>query len=136
MADQENVRVADQWHLEMVQDGKLELAEDILSSDVVIHVGAHEFRGRDGATGLAHALKVALPDMQITHHEALSSRDQVSIRWSATATHGGEYFGIPASNKRVSFEGIDWFHFQQGKIAEMWIEYDNLGVTQQMQESS
>ncbi len=136
MADQENERVADQWHLEMVQDGKVELAETILASDVVIHVGPQELRGHEGATGVAQAFKIAFPDVSISHHEALASGDQVAIRWSATGTHGGDYFGIPACNKWVSFVGIDWFHFRRGKIAELWIEYDNLGLTQQMQEMS
>ena len=132
MAAHDDEAHAHQWHLEMIQEGKLDLAEHILTPDVIAHVNGQEFRGLDQARGLAQALKTAFPDVKITHHEALASDDKVSIRWSATSTHGGDYFGIPASNKTVSFEGIDWFHMRDGKISEMWIEYDNLGVTQQM----
>lgn len=132
MAEHDNEHHAHQWHLEIIQEGKLELGEHILTPDVVAHVNGQEFRGQDGARGLAEALKTAFPDVRITHHEALSSGDKVAVRWSATSTHGGDYFGIPASNKTISFEGIDWFHFRNGQIAEMWIEFDNLGLTQQM----
>ena len=39
---------------------------------------------------------------------------------------------MPPSGKRIHVEGIDVFHVQDGKIVEMWIEYDNLAVLQQM----
>jgi predicted ester cyclase len=106
--------------------------DEIATPDVVIHANSLEVHGLDGARGLAVALKAAFPDVETTHHGPLSSGDRVAIRWSAEATHGGDYFGTPASGKRVRFEGLDLFHLRDGKIAEVWIEYDNAGVLQQM----
>jgi steroid delta-isomerase-like uncharacterized protein len=132
MTSRDNETPAHQWHLEMIQEGKLDLGERILTSDIVAHVNGQRFEGLEAAKGLAQALKTAFPDVHITHHDTLASGDKVAIRWSATGTHGGDYFGIPASNNTVSFEGIDWFRVSGGKISEMWIAFDNLGATQQM----
>lgn len=132
MTDDANERAAHQWHLEMVQQGKVDLAEQVLDPDVVVHAGGQEFRGPEAATQLAQGLKAALPDMKITHHDVLSQGDQVAIRWTAIATHGGNYFGVPASGNAVNLTGIDWFRFKNGKISELWIEYDNALVLQQM----
>ena len=124
--------VAHRWHLEVVQAGQYAVADQILAPNVVIHANGQEIRGIEGAKQLATAIHTAFPDAQITHHEALVSGDRVAIRWSTDATHQGEYFGVAPTGKRVHLAGLDFFHFQGEKISELWIEYDNLGVLQQM----
>jgi steroid delta-isomerase-like uncharacterized protein len=132
ISDAENEQRAHQWHLEMVQEGKIDLADEVLTPDVTVHVVGQDFHGIDQAKQVAQAFKTAFPDVTITHHEVLVQGDRGVIRWSATGTHGGDYFGTPASGNTVSFSGIDWFHFQDGKLSEIWIDYDNAGVTRQM----
>lgn len=132
MGNAEYERRAHQWHLEMVQEGRIDLADQVLTPDVVIHVVGQDFHGIDQAKQVAQAFKSAFPDVSITHHEVLVEGDRGAIRWAAAGTHGGDYFGVPASGNRVSFSGIDWFHFQDGKLSEIWIDYDNARVTQQM----
>ncbi len=132
MTSEQNEAVAHRWHLEVVQQGNTGLADQILTSDVLIHVNGQEFRGVDAANQLATALKTAFPDIRITHHEAIVSGDRVAIRWTSDGTHQGEYFGVPPTGKPIHVEGIDLFHIRDGKIAEVWIEYDNLALMQQM----
>ena len=132
MTPQETEALAHRWHLEAIQAGHPEVVDEIATPDVAVHANSMEVRGRDAAKGLATALKAAFPDVQITHHEAIVAGERVTIRWSSEATHQGDYFGTPASGKRVRFEGLDLFHIREGQIAEVWIEYDNLGVLQQM----
>jgi steroid delta-isomerase-like uncharacterized protein len=132
MTSEQAEAVAHRWHLEVVQEGNTGLADQILTPDVLIHVNGQEFRGVDAAKQLATALKTAFPDIRITHNEAIVSGDRVVIRWTSDQTHGGDYFGTPASGKRIQIEGLDLFHLRDGTIAEMWIEFDNLGVLQQM----
>ena len=111
---------------------RLALAAEILAPDCVLHVNGQELRGLDAAKQVASAIQTAFPDAQITHHDAIVAGNRVAIRWTSDATHQGEYVGVPASGKRVHIEGLDWFHLQGGKIAEVWIEYDNLSVLHQM----
>jgi len=132
MTSEQTEAVAHRWHLEVVQEGNTGLADQILTPDVLIHVNGQESRGVDAAKQLATALKTAFPDIRITHDEVIVSGDRVAIRWTSDQTHGGDYFGTPASGKRIHIEGLDLFHIRDGKIAEMWIEFDNLGILQQM----
>jgi steroid delta-isomerase-like uncharacterized protein len=131
MTPEETEAVAHRWHLEVVQAGKLEVADEILAPEVVVHANGQEVRGVDAAKQLASVFPIAFPDLDITHHEAIVAGDRVAIRWTADATHRGDYFGIPPTGQRIHFEGSDFFHFQEGKIAELWIAYDNLGQMQQ-----
>lgn len=48
-------------------------------------------------------------------------------------THQGEFFGVPATGKRVEITGIQIDRFDEsGKLVEEWPEYDLLGAMQQM----
>src|SRR4051812_46507305 len=89
--------VAHRWHLEVVQAGKLDVAETILTPDVVVHANGQEVRGIDGVKQLASAFPIAFPDLQITHHESIVTGNRVAIRWTADATHQGDYFGMAPS---------------------------------------
>lgn len=132
MAMDGNEATAHRWHLEAIQQGKPELVSEIMTPDVVVHVNGQEFRGTDQARALAQGLKTAFPEARITHHDAFAGGNRVAIRWSTDATHGGDYFGVPASGQPVHLEGLDWFEMRDGKIAQAWIAFDNLGVMQQI----
>lgn len=132
MTPNETEALAHRWHLEVVQDDKAAVADEILASEVVLHVNGQEIRGPEGAKQLAAALHAALPDMRINHHEAIVSGNSVAIRWTSDATHRGDYFGVPPSGKRIHIEGLDLIHVRNNRIAEAWIAFDNLGIMQQM----
>jgi predicted ester cyclase len=53
-------------------------------------------------------------------------------RWTAHATHRGEFMGIPATNKQVTVAGIDIYRYADGKRVETWREWDTLGLMQQL----
>jgi predicted ester cyclase len=48
-------------------------------------------------------------------------------------THQGEFFGVPATGKRVEITGIQIDRFDEsGELVEEWPEYDLLGAMKQM----
>jgi predicted ester cyclase len=49
-----------------------------------------------------------------------------------TATHAGEFMGIPATGRRVTLAGIDISRIEDGRIAEHWIQCDMLGFLEQL----
>ncbi len=106
--------------------------DEIMASDFVMHLNGQEIRRMAEVYELGNVQRTALPDARITHHEAIVAGDRVVIRWSSEGTHRGPFGDVPATGKRIHFEGIDLFHLRDGKIVEVWIEFDNLGVLQQM----
>ncbi len=40
--------------------------------------------------------------------------------------------GLPATGKKISLTGVDLFRISHGKIAEVRIYYDTLGLMQQL----
>jgi predicted ester cyclase len=58
--------------------------------------------------------------------------DRVVKRFTLRGTHTGDFNGIPPTGKQITFEGIDILQLADGKISEIWIAYDMLGVLQQL----
>ncbi len=59
-------------------------------------------------------------DMQVEISDLIEEDNKVAIRARFTAIHSGEVFGIPATGKRVSFEALEIFRMEDGKIVESW----------------
>lgn len=64
--------------------------------------------------------------------EMIAEDDRVMVRWSFNGSHQGEYLGIPPTHNPVSFAGIYIFRIQDGRIAEVWNLWDQLGEWQQL----
>jgi len=58
--------------------------------------------------------------------------DLVAASVEFGGTHRGEFQGIPPTNKRVSFTGIEVNRMVDGKVEEHWVELDLLGMMQQL----
>jgi len=108
---------------EMFNMGRLDVATEIFASDFVDR--GHEAMGdkQGGPDGFAHfvqAIRAALPDIKATIQTMVAEGDYVAMWNTATATHRGELFGMPASGKRISMKDFHFFRFQNGKIVEHW----------------
>lgn len=132
MTAQENEAVAHRWHMDLFQAGKLEAADEILASNFIAHVNGQEVPGVEGARQLATAIRSAFSDIRITHHDAIVAGDRVAIRWTVDGTHSGDYMGVAPTGRHIRIEGIELFHLRDGKLAEAWIDFDNVPVLQQM----
>jgi predicted ester cyclase len=62
----------------------------------------------------------------------IAEGDKVVQRWTFRGTHQGEFMGIPATGVQVILSAIEIFRLADGKIAEQWVEADNLGSLQQL----
>ena len=65
-------------------------------------------------------LRPALPDLRVEIHEQLAEGDKVTTRKTIHGTHHGEFFGIPASHRRVAIDVIDIVRLENGRYAEHW----------------
>ena len=72
------------------------------------------------------------PDVISTIEDIVAEGDRVAARWTARATHLGEYVGVPPTGKEVQFTGISMYRIEGGRIAESWTVEDELGLMRQI----
>lgn len=120
---------------ELFNQGNLDIVGEIFAPDFVereqLPPGLPE--GREGVKVLTGMLRNAFPDFKATIEDILAEGDKVVIRMTWSGTHtGGEFMGIPATGKKVSFGVIDIIRISGGKVVEHWGQMDSMLMMQQL----
>ncbi len=71
-------------------------------------------------------------DVAVTIEDIVAEEDKVVARFIWTGTHIGEFLGIPATHKKVSWSGTDWWRIENGKLAEHWDNVEWASLMQQL----
>lgn len=76
--------------------------------------------------------EAAFPGYQLSLEDMIVEGDRAAVRSVMTGTHLGELMGIPATGKEVSVPVMLIYRVENGKIAEFWMNADNLRLLQQI----
>jgi len=134
MSVEENKAVVRRETQEMYNHtGNLEATEEIYTSGYVGHaLGSPDTQGLEAIKQEVAEFRRAFPDVVSAIEDLVAEGDKVVARWSAQATHQGEYLGVPPTGNRVDFTGIAIYRIEGGKIAESWGIADQLGPRRQI----
>ena len=72
------------------------------------------------------------PDFRLVIEEQIAEGDQVVTRVTFHGTHRGEYRGIPATGRSVSYGGVAIDRIQGGKVIEGWHQADDWALLRQL----
>jgi hypothetical protein len=78
------------------------------------------------------AFLAGFPDAHFTVQDQIEEGDKVVTRWVTRGTHTGNLFGIPPTGKSMTMSGISIYRIANGKMVEAWVQYDQLGMMQQL----
>ncbi len=106
--------------------------DEVFAPDVVIHGMALPAPGAEGLKQLMAAFYHAFPDVHMTDEDIIVEGDRVATRWTFRGTQRGEMFGIPATGRRITVTGIAIDRVVGCRVAERWLEFDQLGMLQQL----
>ncbi|GAB2784614.1 ester cyclase [Rhabdobacter roseus] len=129
---EENKAVVRRYWLELWNEKRGELLDEIAIEDVVFHFPDGQAHQPPTLRKWFETALIAFPDVHFQLHDELAEGDKVVSRWSYVATNTGEFLGRPATHLPVTDRGIDIFRLENGKIVEMWVAQDSLGLLQQM----
>jgi steroid delta-isomerase-like uncharacterized protein len=133
--EEQNRQVTRRFIEEVWNKGNLDKLGEFISTNHTDHpvAGAPDFGQGPQAVGQVVSMyRTAYPDTKMAIDDQIAQGDQVATRWTATGTHQGELFGIPATGKHVKVTGIFIDRVVDGKIVESWGEFDALGMMQQL----
>ena len=117
--------------------GNAEKFEDIFTVDYVNH------QDPDVAGGVSAKDLAVYKDLLAGYHAAFSnSRNEilmqiaegvmVATRWRFTAVQTGDYQGLAPTNKEVTWTGVQIDRFENGKIAESWVDWDKYRLFEEL----
>lgn len=70
------------------------------------------------------SFQTGFPNISVEILEQLAEGPLVSTRWRFTGVQEGEYLGVAPSGKTITWTGIQIDRFEDGKIAETWVNWD------------
>jgi steroid delta-isomerase-like uncharacterized protein len=113
--------------------GRVDLVDDLFSPDFLDHYTAPGGPpGRDGIKYDVERVRKAFPDLEINTEEIICEGDKAALRWSGRGTYRGGIPGITASGRPVVMSGTHFYRIRDGRIVERWVEFDRMGVLQQL----
>jgi steroid delta-isomerase-like uncharacterized protein len=110
------------------------LFDELLAPNYVLHfAGSPEpLSGIEAAKQFHIVYLTGFPDLQVTVEDLVAQGEKVVSRWTGRATHAGSFMNIPPTGRRVTVTGIAIVRLEGGKIAEEWVNFDALGLLQQL----
>ena len=112
---------------------KMEQALELLAPNFVAHLaGVPEPLDGEGFKQFGMSFYLAFSQGKHVFDEVVISGDRVVTYGTFTATHLGEFQGLPPTGKQISLSIMHIDRVEDGKILEHWGQGDALGLMQQL----
>ena len=122
MSAAENKELVRRYFDERWNHGSLDVCDELLSSSMDIEEQKEFVRAQHAALG----------DLHLTILDLLAEDDQVAIHWRIDGTHKGDFLGVAATGKPVTFQGIALLRIADGKIEDDIAYWDNQSILEQL----
>lgn len=130
----DNAALVDRYFKEVWNQGKVDVLDEILSENITVHIPTlfQTIKGRDAVKQYVQETLSGLSDLTYDVERQISEADKVASRWYLQAKHTGTFLGQTATGKEVKDQGVTIFIVAHGKIADIWINEDSLGLLRQV----
>lgn len=132
MAAMDNESLVRRIFTEVISQGKLEVADELIGSTYVNHNFPGVPPGPEGFKQVIGMFRAGFPDMVVVVEDAIGNGDTIATRGRLTGTNTGEFMGMSPTGRSVNFGYIDIWRSEDGKLVENWVQMDRLGMMQQL----
>lgn len=95
-------------------------------------LGGQPPRDRAATLAFVQGVHAAFPDWRVRIEDIVAAGDTAAVRWSGQVTHEGPFHGIPATGRRITVSGINFYRIENGRIAQEWEQMDSVGMLAQL----
>lgn len=120
--------------LEAFAQGRVEILDEVLAEDYVVHVlPAEGVGGADVLAGLIGRLRAAFPDLSYTVDDIVASGSTVAMRATASGTQTGQLQSLAPTGRRAKWTEMHFLRFDDaGRVVEHWGVADEFQALQQL----
>ena len=123
--------------IEMWSTGDLDLVDQTFTKDYINHQqpdvdGGVESLTLDAWTQALKGYRQSFPETTVEILMQVGEGDKVATHWRFTGTQTGTYLGLEPTGKTVTWTGTQIDRFEDGKIAESWVNWDMYTMFKQL----
>ena len=115
----EDKELVSRFFVEGYERKNFDFIMECLAEDYLDHSPAGARSNRD-AVGILKAVSGTFGDMRVSMEDIFSENGMVGTRVRYEGVHIGEWMGIAATGRPVTFEALENFRVADGKIVESW----------------
>lgn len=129
-----NKDIINRYFEEVWNQGKIDVLDDILSKEYINHNPGFENPkpGPEGLKPIVIAIRKGFPDLKYIIKNIVATDDYVAVHVVMTGTHTGDFFGIPATGKKIEVNQMQFERISDGKMIEHWRVTDDLSMMKQL----
>ena len=132
MSTEDNKALVRRFYEEVFNQRNLALVDQLFSTNHVFHNPPTTLHGREEFKQLLSLYITAFPDARFTVEDEIAEGDRVASRYTFRGTHQGELMGIAPTGKQVTVTGMIINRIVNGTSEEGWLNFDALGMLQQL----
>lgn len=111
--------------------GRYEFIGQIYQPVCPVHTNGKNYTLQE-AVSEGKGWRSAAPDLVMTADRMSVQGDIVTVSWTARGTHTGHGNGLKPTGRRILVHGTSRFRMSNGKIAEVWNNYDQKDMFRQL----
>jgi predicted ester cyclase len=118
-----------------INDRNYEMLDEVIAADIVRHCQATPDLNIRSLDEFKEFLKVdgkTFPDSYITTEILIAEDDKVAGYFTYSGTQEGAMGPFPPKGKKADLKYLGILRIEDGKIAEMWVEWDNISFLTQL----
>ena len=131
----ENNKAAVTAFVQAISDQEWATLDALLADDVVRRsrtYGQPELRGRTQLVEFLQNESITFPDAHQKILYLVAEEDRVAAALQFSGTQKGPMGPFPASGRHIEANFLAMFRLKGGRIAEVWVEWDNLSALLQL----
>ena len=120
---EQKVAVVRRFLEEFKNQQNLDIVDELFTPDFVLHLPGKQLPpGTGSQKAVGQAIFDAFSHVYVTVNDTIVEGDRVVERHTARAVHTGEFNGVPATGRTVSWTENHIYKMRGGRIAETWSE--------------
>jgi steroid delta-isomerase-like uncharacterized protein len=109
--------------------------DELVTEDFTRHSEATagpQANSREEFIQLQESFLVIFPDQRVTFRKLIAEGDEVAVLATYSGTQTGPMGDYPATGRSVESTFLAFFRIEAGRIAELWVEWDNVSMLTQL----
>jgi predicted ester cyclase len=109
-----------------------EIIPELFTPNAVFHSSTGDGNGLDSVRKTVDNVHALFPNHHFTVDDVVVNGDKAAARWTMTALNTAPIAGVPPTGRPITNRAIVFYRFEGNKIAELWLQVDQIGVFRQI----
>jgi predicted ester cyclase len=132
--EEQNMELTKSWLIEVWNKGNLTLIDTIFAPNCIKHKRGSQIEEIKPENLKSEVIewRQAYSDYENEIGDIFADGDKIAVRFTFRGTNDGPFGDDPPTGKKIGATEMLIWRFENGKVIEIWEEFDSLGFVQQL----